>query len=61
MLVATRTQVDDHVKIRLASQLIKAISKVLQKLLKDFSEAIISTSFVPPFPVWPVIIALKLN
>ena len=61
MLVAIRTQVDDHVKIRLTSQLMKGISKVLQKLLKYFSGTIISTSFVPPFPVWPVIFALKLN
>ena len=61
MLVAIRTQVDDHVKIRLTSQLIKGISKVLQKLLKCFSGTIISTSFVPLFPVRPVIFTLKLN
>ena len=39
--VAIRTQLDDHVKIRLTSQLIKGISKVLQKLLKYFSGTII--------------------
>ena len=61
MLVAIRTQVDDHVKIRLTSQLIKGISKVLQKLLKYFSGSIISTFFVPSFPVRPVIFTLKLN
>ena len=61
MIVAKRTQVDDHVKIRLTSQLIKGISKVLQKLLKYFSGTIISTSFVPPFLVRPVIFALNLN
>ena len=36
LLVETIRQVDDHVKIRLTSQLIKGISKVLQKLLKYF-------------------------
>ena len=61
MLLAIRTQLDDHVKIRLTSQLIKGISKVLQKLLKYFSGTIISTSFVPPFPVRPVIFNLNLN
>ena len=47
----TRAQVDDHVKIRLTSQLIKGISKVLQKLLKYFSGTITSTSFLQLFPV----------
>ena len=51
MLVAIRAQVDDHVKIRLTSQLIRSISKVLQKLLKYFSGTIISTFFVPSSPV----------
>ena len=36
------------------------ISIVLQKLLKYFNETIISTSFVPIFPVWSVICSLKL-
>ena len=37
------------------------ISRVLQKLLKYFSETIISTSFEPFFPVGPVIFCLNLN
>ena len=61
MAVAIRAQFDDHVKIRLPSQLIKGISKVLQKLLQYFNGTIISTSFVPPFPVSSVIFALNLN
>ena len=61
MAVAIRTQLDDHVKIRLTSQLIKGISKVLQKLLKYFNGTITSTSFVPSFPVWSVIFTLNLN
>ena len=61
MAVAIRTPFYDHVKIRLTSQLIKGISKVLQKLLKYFNGTIISTSFVPPFPVYPVIFAFNLN
>ena len=40
------TQVDDHVRIRLISQLIKDISRMLQKLLKYFNGATILTSFV---------------
>ena len=56
-------QVDDHVKIRLASQLIKGISRVLQKLLKYFSGTIISTSFslLLLLGVFPVIFILDLN
>ena len=42
------TQVDDHVKIKLTSQLIKGISRVLQKLFKYFNGTIISTSFSLP-------------
>ena len=56
------TQVDDHVKIRLTSQLINGISRVLQKLLKYFNGTIILTSFVlPPAGVFPVIFTLDLN
>ena len=40
------TQVDDHVKIRLTSQLINDVSRVIQKLLKYFNGTIILTSFV---------------
>ena len=61
MTVAIRTHFDDHVKIRLTSQLMKGFSKVVQKLLKYFSGTIISTFFVPLFPVLPVIFNLKLN
>ena len=49
------TQVDYHVKMRLTSQLINGISRVLQKLLKYFNGKTISTCFVLPsaglFPV----------
>ena len=56
------TQVDDYVKIRLTSQLIKGISRVLQNLLKYFHGAIISTSVVlPSVGVFPVIFTLDLN
>ena len=56
------TQVDDHVKMRLTSQLINGISRVLQKLLKYFNGTIISTSFVLPIAgVFPVIFTLDLN
>ena len=56
------TQVDDHVHIKLTSQLIKSISRVLQKLLKYFNRTIISTSFsLPPAGVLPVIFILDLN
>ena len=52
----------DHVKIRLTSQLINSISRVLQKLLKYFNGTIISTSFVlPAAGVFPVIFILDLN
>ena len=49
MVVETITQFVDHVKIRLISQLIKGISRVLQKC------------FVPVSPVLPVTFTLKLN
>ena len=56
------TQSLDQVKIRLTSQLIKRISRVLQKLLKYFHGTIISTSFVfPSAGVYPVIFILDLN
>ena len=41
----------DQVRIKLISQLINGISRVLQKLLRYFNGTIISTSFVPSFPV----------
>ena len=49
-------------KIRLTSQLIKIISRVLQKLIKYFNGAIISTLFIcQSSSVWAVIFVLKLN
>ena len=62
ILVDTTTQFADQVKMRLTSQLIKGISRVLQKLLKYFNGTIISTlSISPSSSVWPVIFALELN
>ena len=56
------TQVDDHVKKRLTSQLINGISRVLQKLLKYFNGTIILISFVlPPAGMLRVIFTLDLN
>ena len=54
--------VNDHVKIRLSSQLINGISRVPRKLLKCFDGTIVSTSFVLPLAgVFPVISTLNLN
>ena len=48
--------------MRLTSQLINGISRVLQNLLKYFNGTIISTSFVlPSAGVFPVIFILDLN
>ena len=56
------TQVGDHVKIRLTSQLINGIPRVLQKLLKSFNGTIVSASFVlPAAGVFPVNFILDLN
>ena len=56
------TQVDDHVKTRLTSQLINEISRVLQKLLKYLNGTAISTFFVLlAAGVFPVIFILDLN
>ena len=44
--VDTITQFADQVKRRLTSQLIKGISRVIQKLLKYFNETIILTLFL---------------
>ena len=55
------TQVDDHVKMRLISQLIGGISRVFQKFLKYFNGTIISASFVlPSAGVFPVIFILDV-
>ena len=52
----------DQVKIRLISQLIKGILRVLQKLLKYFNSTAILTSFVlPTAGVFPFIFTLDLN
>ena len=58
---ATIIQFLDHFNWILISQLIKGISSVFQKLLRYFSANIISTSFVPAFPVCSVIYCLNLN
>ena len=56
------TQVDDHIKKRLTSQLIIGISRVLQILLKYFKRTIILSSFVLlPAGVHPVIFTLDVN
>ena len=56
------TQSLDQVKIRLTSQLINGISRVLQKLLKYFNDTIIWTSFVlPAAGAFPAIFTLDLN
>ena len=56
------TQLDDHVKMRLTSQLINGISRVLQKLLKYLNGTIISTFFASPsLGVFPIIFILDLN
>ena len=48
--------------MRLTSQLINGISRVLQKLLKYFNDTIISTSFVlPSAGVFPFIFILDFN
>ena len=56
------TQVDDHVKMRLISQLINGISGAVRKLLNYFNGTAISTSFVlPSAGVFLVIFILDLN
>ena len=45
----------------LISQLINGISRVLQKLLKNFNRTIVLAAFVPLFPILPVIFCLNLN
>ena len=55
------THLQEQVKMRFISQLIKGISRVFQNLLKHFSGTIISTSFVSQSAVLPVIFCLNLN
>ena len=55
------TQFADQAKMRIISELINCILRVLQKLLKYFNGTIILTSFVPLFPIEPVISCLYYN
>ena len=55
------TQFLDQFRSKLILQLIKDFSRVYQKLLKYFNGTIVSASFVPLLPVWPVIFSLLLN
>ena len=56
------TQVDDHVKMRLISQLINGMSRVIKKLLNYFNGTVISTTFVLSLAgVSPVIFILNLD
>ena len=48
----------DQVRIRLISQIINGIWRVLKKLLKHLNGTLILTFFVPSFPVLPAIFAL---
>ena len=54
-------QITDQVKMRLISQSVNVIARVLQKLLKYFNGTIILTFFVQSSPVEPVIFRLNLN
>ena len=48
--------------MKLISQLIKDISRVLQKLLRYFNGIIIILNFsVPSLPVFPIVFCLSLN
>ena len=56
------TQVDDHVRIKLASQSTKGISIVLQKLRKYFNgTAVLTSSVLPTAEIFPVILTLDSN
>ena len=56
------TQLADHVNIKSISQLLKGISRVLQKLVRYFGGKGISTSLVLlSEEVLPVIFTLKVN
>ena len=61
VVLDNKTQFAVQIKIRLISQLIDGISKVLKKLLKYFNDNFILTSFVPKSSVWPVVSCLNLN
>ena len=51
----------DQVRIRLISQLINCILRVIQKLLNDFASTLLLTFSVPSFAVLPAIFILNLN
>ena len=55
------TQVDDHVKIELTSQLIKGISRVFQKCLNTLMEPLFQYHFITSSRSFPVIFILDLN
>ena len=56
------TQFSDQVRMRLDYQLIKGISRILQKLLKCLNGTAISLSFVLPTPgVFPVALTSDLT
>ena len=56
------TQFGDRVRMRLTSQLLKSISRVLQKLLKYFDDTSISKCFVfKAAEFFPLILILDLN
>ena len=57
--VKTITQFADQVRIRLISQVIKRILRILQKLLKYFNGKTFSAFFVALPSVWLVILSLK--
>ena len=51
------TQFADQVRIRLISQLIKGISRVLEKLFKYFSGTVIFVFIIP----WPLVLFRNFN
>ena len=51
----------DQVRIRLISQLINGIARVLQKLLKYFNGTLVLTFFLPSSPVLSAIFVLNLD
>ena len=57
----SNTHLSDQVKMRLISELIKGISRILQKFLKYLNSIIISTLFLLPAADLPVIFCLNLN
>ena len=60
-LLAFITQFSHQFQSRVISQLIKGISRVLQKLLRYFNGTVISTFFLPLLPFLPVNFSLRLN